>query len=419
MKRYSIFAIISTLTLLFTSCEQEPQPTWPDGELPIFNGYMQFSTEVSTRSDLATNMRGRNFGVLGYSYSYTSNWDTAKKLATPDIFYNQKVSCNENGICSYDVDNEEGGNQLEPWNATKWYTFFAYSPYNGGGITLSNAALVNTPYLTYNYAWLDEALLSEEITAYDNDKMFDLMTAEHIDADGSTNVGLNFKHRLFAIEVLANNYNESTFEMEQKIDEDGNPVVDNAGKPVMVVKRDSDGKPILLLDGEGKPVNDQSKKISGMTLTIKGLTHTSMTIPLSMRSDEMKNIVYEPSGDDAVYPLKNKGIKFNIQNKEVTIPAFNDPQPDGRGEGVATSISNFGSDNNDGYLMFIPQNGELSFTVDWPEAPDDFKETIDSYINFEAGKLYQIIINFVGSGITIALIEAGAWDYQTVIHRFE
>jgi hypothetical protein len=380
---------------------------------------MQFSTEVSTRSDLATNMRGRDFGVLGYSYSYTTDWDTAKKLATPDIFYNQEVSCSENGICSYDTDNEQGGNQLVPWNATKWYTFFAYSPYNGGGITLSGRDVVNTPYLKYEYAWLNEALSSGVITAYRNDKMFDLMTAEHIDADGSTNVGLNFKHRLFAIEVLANNYNESAFVMEQKIDENGDPVVDNAGNPVMVVKRDSDGKPILETNPDGTPVNDQSKKISGMTLTIKGLTHTSMTIPLSMRSDEMKNIVYEPSGDDAVYPLKNKGIKFNIQNQEVTIPAFNDPQPDGRGEGVATSISKFGSDNNDGYLMFIPQNAELSFTVDWPEAPDDFTETISSSINFEAGKLYQIIINFVGSGITIALIEAGAWDYQTVIHRFE
>lgn len=398
---------------MFTSCEQEPQPTWPDGELPIFNGYMQFSTEVSTRSDLATNMRGRDFGVLGYSYSYTTDWDTAKKLATPDIFYNQEVSCNENGICSYDIDKEEGGNQLEPWNATKWYTFFAYSPYNGGGITLSGDDVVNTPYLTYGYAWLNDALSNEEITAYSNNQMFDLMTAEHIDADGSTNVGLNFKHRLFAIEVLANNYNESAFVMEQKIDENGDPVVDNAGKPVMVVKRDSDGKPILETNADGTPVNDQSKKISGMTLTIKGLTHTSMTIPLSMRSGE-KEIEYTSSGD-----LKNKAVKFNIQNQEVTIPAFNDPQPDGRGEGVATSISNFGSDNNDGYLMFIPQNEELSFTVDWPEAPDDFKETISSSINFEAGKLYQIIINFVGSGITIALIEAGAWDYQTVIHRFE
>jgi hypothetical protein len=40
-------------------------------------------------------------------------------------------------------------------------------------------------------------------------------------------------------------------------------------------------------------------------------------------------------------------------------------------------------------------------------------------MDFIAGKLYQIIINYVGDGITIALIEAGAWDYQDVYHTFE
>ncbi|MBQ1173885.1 MAG: hypothetical protein IIX58_01710, partial [Alistipes sp.] len=72
MKRYIILSVIVASALLFASCEHESQPTYPNGELPIFNGYMQFSTEVSTRSDLATNMRGRDFGVLGYSYSYTT-----------------------------------------------------------------------------------------------------------------------------------------------------------------------------------------------------------------------------------------------------------------------------------------------------------------------------------------------------------
>jgi hypothetical protein len=430
MKRYLIFAIIAVSTLLFASCEQEPQPSYPNGDLPIFNGYMQFSTEVSTRSDLATNMRGRNFGVLGYSYSYTTDWEAAKTLATPDTFYNQQVLCDADGICRYDIDSEEDGNQLKPWDATKWYTFFAYSPYNGAGITLSDANVASTPYLTYEYAWLDDALAidtsddnpdNDSIDVYGNNKMFDLMTAEHVDADGSTNVGLNFKHRLFAIEVLANNYNESDFEMEQKVDENGNPVLDKAGEPVMVIKKDAQGKPILVLNDEGNPVNDQSKIIKDLTLTVKGLTHTSMTIPLSMRSEEMGNIEYHPSGDGATYPLKEKDVTFNIQNQEVKIPAFNDPQPDGRGGGVATSISKLGSTYGDGYLMFIPQEGSLKFTVVATNVGDDpINKTIESNVNsFEAGKLYQIIVNFVGDGITIALIEAGAWDYKSVKHTFE
>ena len=405
---------------MFASCEQEVQPTYPNGELPIFRGYMQFSTEVSTRSDLATNMRGRDFGVLGYSYPYTTNWETARSLATPDTFYDLKVSCGSNGVCTYDNDgNAQNGAQLTPWDATKWYTFFAYYPHNGKGITLTKQNVTNTPYLTYEYAWLKDAADGIDINVCRNDQMFDLMTAESADNDGTTNVGLNFKHRLFAIEVLANNYNESEFEMVQKVDEEGNPVVDKEGNPVMVVKRDEEGLPILAKDADGNVISDKSQVIKGMTLTIKGLTHTSMTIPLSMRSDEMEKIEYYPSGDGATYPLQNKEVMFHIQNKEVTIPAFNDPQSDGRGEGVATSISKLGCAEGDGYLMFIPQNHSLEFTVNWTNAPSNFERKINPTINFEAGKLYQIIINFVGEGITIALIEAGAWDYQTVTHTFE
>lgn len=420
MKRYIIFAIIAVSALLFASCEQEVQPTYPNGELPIFRGYMQFSTEVSTRSDLATNMRGRDFGVLGYSYPYTSNWETARVLATPDTFYNQKVSCGDRGLCVYDINgNPEDGNQLTPWDATKWYTFFAYYPYGGKGISLTGSEVTNVPFLTYEYAWLKDAVDGIDINVPRNDQMFDLMTAESADNDGTTNVGLNFKHRLFAIEVLANNYNESEFEMVQKVDEEGSPVVDKDGNPVMIVKRDADNKAILAKDADGNVISDRSQTIKGMTLTIKGLTHTSMTVPLSMRKDEMEKIEYYPSGDGAVYPLQDKEIMFHIQNKEAIIPAFNDPQPDGRGEGVATSISKLGCAEGDGYLMFIPQNHSLEFTINWTNAPSNFERKINPTINFEAGKLYQIIINFVGEGITIALIEAGAWDYQSVTHTFE
>ena len=61
----------------------------------------------------------------------------------------------------------------------------------------------------------------------------------------------------------------------------------------------------------------------------------------------------------------------------------------------------------------------MDFTVNWTDAPNNFEKTISTNMNFEAGKLYQIIINFVGDGITIALIEAGAWDYKSVTHTFE
>ena len=415
MKRGFIISILAISALFLASCEKEPVLQQGDGNYyPIFRGYMQFSTEVSTRAQLATNMRGREFGVLGYSYPYTTDWDAARLLAVPDVFYNQAVSCNDNGICTYDTDADQNGSQLKPWDSTKWYTFFAYHPYGGKGISLSDASISNTPYLTYEYDWLEDAMGDITINANRNDKIFDLMTAEAEDVDGTSNVDLNFKHRLFAIEILANNYNESEFEMEPKVDEEGNTVLDNSGNPVMVIKRDENGNPILAKDANGDPISDKSQLIRGLTLTISGLTHTKMTVPMSMRGEEADKITYYPSEE-----LQEKEVMFNIQNKPVTVPAFNDPQPDGRGSGVATSISKLGCAENDGYLMLIPQNQSLDFTVNWTDAPNNFERTISSTMNFEAGKLYQIIINFVGSGITIALIEAGAWDYRSVTHTFE
>lgn len=414
MKRYIILSFIVASALLFASCEHESQPTYPNGELPIFNGYMQFSTEVSTRSDLATNMRGRDFGVLGYSYSYTTNWGTAMSLATPDTFYNQQVLCGADGICRYDIDsNPDNGNQLKPWDATKWYTFFAYSPCNGAGITLSDSNATSTPYLTYEYAWLDNrALQGATIDLHNETRMFDLVSAQAIDLDGSNNVAFNFKHRLFAIEVLANNYNETEYEYEYVTDEYGDFILDDKGNKIF--KLDEDGNKIFKLDEDGKKIviKDATQSISDLTLRIKGLTNNKMTFPLQGNS----GVEYSSTQD-----FSDKTLSFKISDYPIDIPAFNEPTADGRGAGVATSISKLSSDNGTGYVMLIPETAKLDFALTWAQASSftNLQNTFDSDMDFEAGKLYQIIINFVGSGITIALIEAGAWDYKSVTHTFE
>ena len=278
MKRieYILFAAV----LLFTSCEKEQLP-FDYSQLPVHRGYMQFSTGVSTRTQLATDMYDKSFGVLAYKYSATSNWRTSKSTATPNLFYDQKVACAGNGVCTYDINSQETGNQLKQWEDNH-YAFFAYHPYQGQGIELSSKQKTNTPTLTYQYGWLnptnqDDWFEDNTIDACHNDvPIFDLMTAENIDASGSGQgkVNLDFKHRLCAIEVLANNYNEHEFEYEK--DTDGNPILD------------ANGKKIYKLDAEGKKIiaKNARQQITNLTLTLKGLRHTAMTIPLSMDESE-------------------------------------------------------------------------------------------------------------------------------------
>ena len=377
-----------------------------NGQWPIHYGYMQFSTEVSSRAQLVTDMKGKSFGVLGYKYSATTNWATAKPVTAPmSDFYNLKVeSVNENGSYKYNYDAYPDTNDersLKEWEEGN-YSFFAYHPYTDEntttGITLSTSATTNTPTLTYTYGWLNGSgkdwfkdsystvntknevvKLNAVVRLYHKDvPVYDLMTAEAIDVNGtgSGTVGLNFKHRMFALEVLANNYNENT---------------------------------------EG--TYDAREYISGLVLTLKGLKHSSMIIPMSMQGGE------EAPSYDGIEPEPGTGTRnFLISDPEefVMVPAFNETY-EGRGEGVPTSISKLGS-NNGGYLMLIPQTTGLEGTLYWKELsnfPGTVATDFTSTIEFKAGRSYQLYINYVGSGITIALIEAGAWDIHDVEHKFE
>lgn len=424
---------------LFSSCEQEYTAGTDWGDWEIFRGYMQFSTGVSSRAQLATNLRGREFGVFGYQYNTTTTWQYAKATATPNVFYKQKVECDANGSCTYDVDNNTNGDQYKQWEESH-YSFFAYHPYGGSGITFSGQNDVNTPMLNYTYGWLKST--NQRIDATASSDIFDLMTAEHIDADGSTNVGLDFKHRLFAIEVLANNYNENIYEYDEVpvLDENGNQVEDADGNPVyeQVIRKDADGNPVfapdyykkdaqgnLIQDENGNPIlvkGNARQNLGMLTIKLEGLRHSSMTIPMSTRSGESKP-VYE-----TVTPFSRE---FVISMNDVEVPAYNETKlwPDGKetGGGIPTSISKYGS-NGGGYLMLIPQdaiegqNYNIKFSLNWLDKPtnsEEVKTDFEATINFEPGRLYQVTINFVGSGITIALIEAGSWEPLTVTHTFE
>lgn len=383
MIRYIKFALIAVTALVFASCEREvQQPTYPNGELPIFRGYMQFYTDVPTRATLATDMHNKSFGVLGYEYTTTTDWDTRKALATPNLFYNQQVFCNGSGVCSYDP--------IKPWEDYK-YSFFAYHPFatSANGITISGKDAVGAPSLKYTYPWIDNAVAGNTIPIvyFNDDEICDLMTAEAIDEDGSSNVSLNFKHRLFAVEVLATNYNESGY----KLNEDGSYVTDENGDKIWV---------------------DATQTIRDLTLIVKGLTYKSMTIPMSTLSGEPEYIARE----EIAWGDKTNEVRFTLSSGTVTVPAFNEG-----GNGYATSISKLGSSNSNGYLMLIPQSDDLEFTVNWFGSGNVAHNptAVKSTMSFEPGKLYQVIINFVGSGITIALIEAGSWQIEDVYHTFE
>lgn len=356
MKRLFTYIVIISVLI---SCHKDPvSPLQPEGP---WGGYITFSTEVATKSPINTNMRGKSFGVLGYSYD--SNWATARPVSTPDLFYDQLVSCNSNGICEYDSD-PAGGIQLKEWDLAKTYSFFAYYPTSEHTqIDISGATKADMPTVTYNYPFADV------ITVPGNTNLVDLMTAGTTDQTGrgSGKVGFNFNHRLFCFEILANNYND-----------------------------------------------DREITIKNLKLELTNLENASITVPL-MASDTRTPITKTKrttKTDDGKY----SPVTYIISDTGTTaeIPKFSEG-------GTSFSLSEKCTMNNDGYIMLIPQSEPIIGNFTWDNMPDGdgVVTEFSSSLDFQEGKKYSIIINFAGDAITIAIIEAGNWSSNNVFTEFE
>jgi len=234
-----LFALIAVVSV---SCEKTGMGSSTDVGLVPEGGYIRFSTKVSTKAPLLTNLRENSFGILGYEYNYSTNWESARALAKPTVFYDEKIVCDEDGVCTYDP--------LKPWNLTKKYAFFAYYPQPGNnGITISSESKTDTPTISYALPLSDNPVLPE--------KMCDLMTAYAVnETAGGGTVGLTFQHKLFCIDVLAQNY------------------------------------------------NDTQESISKLTLTIDNLKYQGITLPL--KNDEGTTVVYDEIEDN------NNGYQFRL-----------------------------------------------------------------------------------------------------------
>lgn len=352
MKMKRIYAYIAIM-LTFASCQKSPEPSSePAGP---WGGYITFSTEVQTKTPIYMNMRGKNFGVLAYSYD--SNWAIARPVSTPDLFYDQKVICDANGICTYDAS-PEAGTQLKEWNLAKTYSFFSYYPTSDHSrISISGEGKTDMPTVTYTYPF------AQEITLPGNTDLVDLMTAASTDQTGrgSGKVGFNFSHRLFCFEILANNYND-----------------------------------------------DSEIPIRNLKLTLTGLQYNSITVPM-MASDNRTPVTKTSEGIPA-------SVTYSISDvyTTATIPSFNNG-------GTSYSLSENCSATKDGYLMLIPQDTPISGVFTWDDMPagEGVVTEFTTSLDFQEGKKYSIIINFAGNAITIAIIEAGNWSSTNVFTEFE
>lgn len=191
MKR--LYYIIFTLfTVLLLGCNKADQTSEDEAVLVPTKPYIYLDAGVSTRASLinGTTLNG-NFLVFGYTYDFNNKWDTYRVTAKPNVF----------ATVPQPVEFGDGGYKYSPmkkWEGGK-YTFFAVFP---STITTSTADIEGTPYVNY---LLDFNNVGQHI---------DVMTAmfEDTSLSSSPYVYFDFYHRLSAVDVVAMNFYEHSYD---------------------------------------------------------------------------------------------------------------------------------------------------------------------------------------------------------------
>lgn len=204
-----IILIAMSVILMMTACNKsESSPIKEE-----FGAYIFFSQRVQTKAQLiesTASMNGKTFGVVGYKYANTTDWNAVKSTATPTVFATtpQPVTCDENGYGTY--------SPLQGWSNTQKYAFFAYYP--------TNATLFNTtgvPVIKYTLAEDDSATDANEMYQ----SMADVMTATprtdlYWNSASANNVAngevtFSFAHRLSSVGVKIKNSSSSAISLSR------------------------------------------------------------------------------------------------------------------------------------------------------------------------------------------------------------
>lgn len=231
--------------LVLGACQREeagaPVPGYSTEAIAFTSPYM---TTRSTEMRYGSFETGDKVGVLGYCWAEngdidvsSSQWDTKKVFAMPDMFYNEQLTYTEEGLWKYDGYRQRQGDRyvdmkgICPWyeNADYTYAFFAYYPYAGldrsnrgtilaedgtsmGTIELSGEEDRSDPTITYTMPYDGLA----EDASRDWRLVPDFMLAykvNHRKSDGP--VDLKFRHLLCALEFEINNFNPKPVSITQ------------------------------------------------------------------------------------------------------------------------------------------------------------------------------------------------------------
>lgn len=365
MKRVNyIFLLVAVLL-----CGCSKDVINPDDEQIVVptRPYIYLDAGVSTRASLVEGtVLQRNFGVYGFTYDFNNTWSTYRVTAKPNVFNTtpQQVTYND-GSYQY--------SPVKEWQGGK-YTFFAYYP---STLFASDMNVEGTPYVTYAPDFND------------TDEHLDIMTAmfEDTSLSSSPYVYFDFYHRLSAVDVVAMNFYEYSYD---------DP---NRENTVITEKVTID---IVDLALQFKNVEYQEAKI-----------YLDRRIPSERtQADAGTTPYYEIISEENV----DSGISIGY-NEDATLKS------------ITTELKSS--------MIFIPQEKtdlEVTTTVKYKkrrpdnggyltdsEGNDVFTQVIQTPFNqpLKEGSRYYLQMTFTSSAVSISIITSDEWDDISVDYEFE
>ncbi len=425
MKKYNILiALALVATLVGCNKDINSPEEWGDVNIPLdpTQRYIQFDADINTRGALITDDYLKDdFAVIGYQYP--GLWEAEKVFATPNVFYEDKDKTKvvTPQIVTYEKYDETSDgfsySPLQVWSGNR-YSFFAYYPADKTENIIKLVADQGDPYILYK----------PEIDS-DPTKLFDLMTAAYIDTGvaSSANVGLEFKHRLSAIDIGARNY------YEYDHDHDGGSVGATPAKQVTI-------------------------EIVGLEVSLNNITSTSANIYLDPSkatvlnpdsSKEIKSIEVVMVGDKAWAPLtfpvkpntaSDRAIRRIERDGKVMSTLLLLPQEQPLTGNITLKYRKKYTDNGqDLYQRWdfmkdengndvVDENGEPMLTYSWTKLPTN-ETSLQAYefdaprsLNFDRplleGRRYFIELTFTSDAVSVNIIAADEWDDKDDI-RYE
>ena len=353
------------LLVIVLLCGCSKSDITPDDQIIVpTKPYIYLDAGVSTRASLGegTTLR-RNFSVYGYTYDFNNKWSTYRVTAKPNVFDNvpQNVT-HSSGSYKYDP--------IKEWQGGK-YTFFAYYP---SSLNERSSNVEGTPYVIYVPDFNDTAEHRDIMTA-----MF-----EDTSLSSSPYVYFDFYHRLSAVDVVAMNFYEYSYD---------DPDAENT---VITEKITID---IVDLALSFKNVHYQEAKI-----------YLDRRIPSELTpADEGTKPYYQIISQDS-----GSGIYINY-NEDATLRPITSQKnssmifiPQETNDLEVTTVVKYKKRRPNG--EFISENGSNVFTQTI-ETP--FKQPL------KEGSRYYLQMTFTSSAVSISIITSDEWDDIKVDYEFE